>query len=399
MAVITRPLPVAPRPKPGELISSWLGRTAARYDMDGAAFRPLLLPDDGHGRDRLDLQLTADEVTGLADAFRLPPERVAALDLTQAWPRVAVDWLPGVGRKMRARGNLDLSWCRKCLEEGHSSSGTYLDREAALPLCLCHRHQHWRVDCCQHCSPDNPPRFVWDRGAVELACGDCRRLLRTPGRPIWAECWGNDDRHMGRKFEIMLVFERCLRSGLLGHPVRIEGVGRVEPAEFLALVEDLTRALLAPNRSSTSLINRYGCDFLRIEPDHRPTDWRERPYPELGPMTRAWVLSAIIAIVSGGTIGLLFSGRYRAMHSGTGDARSLEWLFEHAATWVKAMLIRGSARWPAPLRERMRTLHAGSGLEVDDILIRFETWRAEEDRVRFGTQRADWEQLIDWSWL
>lgn len=49
MAVITRPLPVAPRPKPGELISSWLGRTAARYDMDGAAFRALLLPDDGRG--------------------------------------------------------------------------------------------------------------------------------------------------------------------------------------------------------------------------------------------------------------------------------------------------------------------------------------------------------------
>jgi hypothetical protein len=236
-------------------------------------------------------------------------------------------------------------------------------------------------------------------GSIELACGDCQRLLRIPGRPTWGERWPSDDRHMVRKFEILLSFEHCLRSALLGYAVRLEGVGRVAPAEFLALVHDLTRALLAPNLSSTSLINRYGCDFLSIQACHKPTTWDEAPYGELGPMTRAWVLSAIIAIISSEGISLLFAGRHWARDNHPSGARMLEWLFNNAATWVQAMLIRGSTRWPARLRERMQALAATFTLDIEEVLGRFETWRAENARAIFGSQRPDYDQLIDRAWL
>lgn len=394
-----KPLPIAPRPRAGELVISWLLRTAAYYEADAATFVRFLLPSDGTVRSRLNLNLAESDIDRLADAFRLPREQVAHLDLARAWPGLNTDWLSDVGRTVRARGESHLSWCRMCLEEGHLSGGAFFDRETALPLSLCHRHQYWRVDSCQRCVPRQPPEFCRMDGVTEVACGDCHRLLRVPGRPIWPEEWASDDRHMVRKFEILLAFERCLRAALLGYPVRLEGVGRVEAAEFLALVDDLTWALLAPNLSSTSLINRYGCDFLFVQASYKERKWSRTAYRQLGPMARAWVLSAIIAIISSEEISLLFSGRYWARHDRKPGARRLEWLFDNAAVWVQAMLIRQSAHWPARLRERMQALELSFKFDVDEVLDDFHIWQEARARPFLRMCEFEYDRLIDRAWL
>lgn len=316
------------------------------------------------------------------EVFRLPPGRVAALDLRRVWPDFATDWLPSIGAGGRARGELDLSWCHECLKQGHASGGTYLDREAALPLIICHRHLTWRFDFCRFCRPKKQPRFAWLDGAVDLVCGDCHRLLRNPARRSWAVSWGSDNPHLGRVFEILLLFESCLRSAWLGRAVRLEGVGEVAPAEFLALVADLTQALLGPNPPGLSLINYYDCGLLSDVPRHRPDFWHQPTYPELSPMYRAWVLSAVIAIVSAEETSLLFTGLYWSRYARPPtEVKSLEWLFEGAADLVQAMLVRGSARWPACLRERMRVLHDRSGIDVDAVFARYEGRLREEERL------------------
>lgn len=380
MVAATQSLPIAPRPRHNELISSWLGRAAAHYDLDSTTFRTLLFPDGGRGRDRPDIDLDAGEAARLAEAFRLPPGRVAALDLRRVWPDLKTDWLPSVGTEGRARGELGLSLCHECLKHGHRSGGTYLDREAALPLILCHRHLTWRFDFCRFCRPKKQPRFAWLEGTVDLVCGDCHRLLRNPARGSWAASWGSDDPHLGRVFEILLLFESCLRSAWLGRAVRLEGVGQVAPAEFLPLVADLTRAVLAPKPQGLSLINYYDCGLLSDLPRHRPDHWRQPTYPELSPLYRAWVLSAVIAIVSSEETSLLFTGRYWSRYAGSStEVRSLEWLFDNAADLVQAMLVRGSARWPARLRERMRVLHVHYEIDVDAVFARYEGRLREEE--------------------
>ncbi len=342
MLAITRPLPIAPRPRHDELVSSWLGRTAAHYDLDGAALRALIVPDGGNERDRPDIDLDGGEVARLAEVFRLTPERVAGLDLRRAWPDLRDDWLPSIGAGWRTRGELEVSWCRKCLEEGHASGGIYLNREAALPLVLCHRHHIWRFARCQFCRPQEAPRFVWVDGAVDLFCGDCHRLLRNPGRRTWDAGWDNGNRHLVRTFEILLLFEKCLRSAWLGGSVRLQGVGEVAPAEFLSLVADLTCALLAPGKSRPSLINQYDCGLFSVMPRHKTDCWRHPPYHELSPIYRAWVLSAVIAIVSSEETSLLFTGR-----SGEGHADPRQRTLAGAAA-------RAHAGAPRPLRDRRR---------------------------------------------
>lgn len=113
MVVDASPLPVAPRAHPDELISSWLGRTAAVYDMDVDRLRASLLRNGDVAPNGVDVGLDPDERDRIAEAFGLAPGCVAALDLGQAWPNLAVDWLRCINRARDAPGPLLL-----CVEVG-----------------------------------------------------------------------------------------------------------------------------------------------------------------------------------------------------------------------------------------------------------------------------------------
>ena len=348
MVVDASPLPVAPRPHPDELISSWLGRTAAVYDMEVEGLRASLLRNGDVAPGGVDVELDSGERDRIAEAFALAPECVAALELRRAWPNLAVDWLRCTDRARHALDPLHSCWCPTCLEEGRKAGGAYLDRDTALPLVLCHRHLRWRYEGCRSCVPTRGPTFVHINGATELICPDCRKLLHTIVHRVPASEWASDDRRGARQFEMLLAFEKCLRAAWLGHPSHWFGVGEVQPSEFLALLDDLTKALLARNLDQTSLINRYQSEFIGAVPHHRPRNWADASFPKLSPRMRAKVLCAVIAIISREEISVLFSLWYWTRSSGSEvKTQKLEWLFENATTRVQAMLIRGSERWPA----------------------------------------------------
>lgn len=378
MVVAASPMPVAPRPHPDELISSWLGRTAAVYDMDVDRLLARLLRNGDVAPGGVDLELAPDERDRIAEAFGLAPGCVAALELAQVWPNLAGDWLRHVNRARDAPNPLLLCWCPTCLEEGRRAGGPYLDHETALPLVLCHRHLRWRYESCRNCVPTRRPAFMYINGATELICPDCRKLLQTIVHRVPVSEWSSDDRRGARQFEMLLAFEKCLRGAWLGHSSHWFGVGEVQPSEFLALLDDLTKALLARNLDQTSLINRFQSEFIGAVPHHRPRSWADASFTKLSPRWRAKVLCAVIAIISREEISVLFSLWYWTRSSGSEiKTQKLEWLFENATTRVQAMLIRGSERWPAALRDRMRVLHAASGIDVDDVLARFEAIKAE----------------------
>lgn len=86
-------LPVAPRPYPEELPSSWLGRTAAWYDVSVAHLRQVLCPVDPNRTTRPDVGWDVREASCVAAGLRVAPEVVFSLELKRRWPNLAVDWL------------------------------------------------------------------------------------------------------------------------------------------------------------------------------------------------------------------------------------------------------------------------------------------------------------------
>lgn len=366
-------LPISPRPKHDELISSWLGRTAAHYDLDGEQLRRWLAPDGHHHRP--DLGWDHREREHVAARCRLSPPTLHALDLSRAWPRLRADWLPRTDGTARARSAVDLSWCWKCLEEGHAAGGAYLDREAALPLLFCHRHTTWRQDCCGHCSPRKSPRFV--HGAtVELVCGDCgvplRRTRSFGPRPPYGERTQETD----EAASVLLAFDRKVRKAILGERAHLVGVGDVTSCQLLAVVADLTWVLLAPQRDFFCLMNTFVCPCLPLIATYRPWRWDSAVYQELSPLWRAWVLAAIVAVLAPERVSRLMSGSQGARH----PQQNLEWVLQHADVRMQAMLVHRSARWPSGLRQRIAVHQLATGLDTDSWLRRLELARARDDQ-------------------
>ena len=127
---------------------------------------------------RPDVEWDPHEAESNAAGLRVALEVVLSLGLKRRWPGLAVDWLPSTDGSGRARGELDLAWCRHCLAEAHEAGGAYLEAEAALPLVFCHRHGAWRQDYCRRCRPKHAPRFTW-LSSIEFVCGDCGTSLRA----------------------------------------------------------------------------------------------------------------------------------------------------------------------------------------------------------------------------
>lgn len=169
---------------------------------------------------------------------------------------------------------------------------------------------------------------------------------------------------------------------MLGRTARLPGLEPMPAHQFLRVLRDLTRALLAPDLFKTSYINLFDCPLLPLMPEYKPQTWDELPYCELSPFGRAHVLSAVVALFGDEPVGRLMSGAHRPWHR----HRTLETLLDEAPRWVQAMLIRTSAAWPAALRARVEDHHRQTGLDVDDVLAQFAAWRAvREQRQRERT--------------
>ncbi|MDV5825240.1 MULTISPECIES: TniQ family protein [Sphingomonadales] len=367
-------LPIAPRPHSDELISSWLARIAACYEVSITELRQELSPDSPGTKVRADVGWKGSEANSAAQRLRVDQDAIMRLNLKRRWPWLVTAWLPRTDGKGRARGELDLAWCHVCLAEGHATGGAYLDAEAALPLIFCHRHGTWRQDFCRRCQPHHEPRFSW-RSRIEFTCADCGVPLRTNywSGPRPASDCGSEE--VSGALNLLVAFDGELRKALLRRSASLTGIGQVSARQFLAVLDGLTRALLAPDINRTSRINLFNSPLLPNMPNHEPQTWEEQPFHELSPAYRAHVSSAVIGLLSDEPVSRLMSGVRPAY-----KWQSLEWLLSTTPKWVQAMLIQNCKDWPAPLRVRVGLHHSRTGLDVADILAQFLAWLAEEEQ-------------------
>jgi hypothetical protein len=207
-------------------------------------------------------------------------------------------------------------------------------------------------------------------------CGDC-------GTPLRASRWTQptpaayfEPEETAAALSILFAFDGEVRKALLGHPACLPGMEPVPARQFLTVLRDLTRALLAPSLFRTSYINLVDCPVLPIMPEHKPQTWDEQPYHELSPYGRAHILSAVVALLADEPVSRLMSGAHLPFR----ERHILEKLLSYVPRWVQATLIRNSTAWPARLRVRIEAHQRRTGMDAESVLAQFHAWRAERDQ-------------------
>jgi hypothetical protein len=156
-----RPLPLAPRPFSDESVRSWIGRVAARYDLEPMELIARLRGGAGVEASRissLDWSVDAELEILLAHAARLDRSQISALRILARGIPFPATW----HRRL-------VAWCSACVGEDVGRYGETYERAA------------WRLGCCVACSTH--------RLLLEEAClcvyGGCRYRGRSRGVCGW----------------------------------------------------------------------------------------------------------------------------------------------------------------------------------------------------------------------
>lgn len=171
------PLPLAPRPFPGEAISSWAARIAGRYDLSATELVACLpgscTGGGGHwGMRWLDYRADPGLEAALAAAAQVVPERLQALRI-----------VPGDG-SASCWHREGVAWCPACVQEDLARWGETYERAIwRLGCCvLCPDHGVLLKDQCRRCYRDSRAHFRHADGRMTLVCAQCARLPDPPKR-------------------------------------------------------------------------------------------------------------------------------------------------------------------------------------------------------------------------
>jgi hypothetical protein len=171
-------LRAAPRPEPGELLASWMGRLACLYDAPPEALWQELAGTDHIPNKPSTDAPTIDELVRVAAAARLNVDALIATTVDFMLPAAPDGWL-------RARGS-DLSslpWCAACLRDDRRRGRVpHLRRLwAAACVAVCPRHQAPLTDFCPACANRTRAGFCWVRSHPILVCATCGADLTGGG--------------------------------------------------------------------------------------------------------------------------------------------------------------------------------------------------------------------------
>lgn len=177
---VRRELPLAPRPEDDELLSSWQGRVARRYDLihdDLSRWLGVLRDDRCGGFTERDFAPSAEMVQAWAASCRLPEERVHALALSSR-PRSRSWYVWGEGR---VAGAFRRPVCLACLDDDAAAGRDHHIRRtwALVETVVCSRHHRILDEACPRCLDSSGFRFVVHETAARLACIRCGRIART----------------------------------------------------------------------------------------------------------------------------------------------------------------------------------------------------------------------------
>ena len=174
-------LPVAPRPYPDELLSSWLGRVACRYGLRAAELagrfsgpgaldlRPAPIDDMAPG---------AGETARWARICRVDPERLRRLALTRRYPdrprswfgREGPGWRPSPGSPPACLASFDAD--RACGRDACLRADWTLAER-----CVCSLHRRLLSDRCPHGCGRLQVGFRFRDGRARPICARCGRDL------------------------------------------------------------------------------------------------------------------------------------------------------------------------------------------------------------------------------
>ena len=253
-------LPLAPKPLPDELFSSWLLRLAATNAISLSELLEGLqaaFPGSLTGVRLLDHSLPDHTLQALSQFARAPVAVLRNLDLARKLPRLNVDSLLRVTSSPRWRtltlGNsFRYGFCQECLAEQQIAHIRW--DWCVAPIVSCVKHRTELLDRCPACGWVEPITFslAFD-SSLRILCRTCGwDLARSSERTI------SDD-------DALHFLESAYRAALLGNTPRLNLLGRVATTSFQRFVEDMFQALvhIIPIPGNWSSPSRSSLEFPR----------------------------------------------------------------------------------------------------------------------------------------
>jgi hypothetical protein len=253
------PLPVAPRPYPDELISSWVDRVSCRYGLSRTAWLAALPPSlpSGSASRRLDWQADPADLAVLGEACRIDPGLLRRLDLAEmhpAWPR---HWFSWAGYEPGHWGDIAPAFCRRCFRDDMAAErDAYLRQAWARALGMCQAHHEPLTRSCAWCGAACGPRRSWRLGlsqnVARYVCRRCGHFVDqqpSPGRvddpsdPLWRYAREPISPEIAKLIVVawraVTQFEALIIAALADPPSPAVFAERAAAAGFIRAVEDL----------------------------------------------------------------------------------------------------------------------------------------------------------------
>lgn len=340
------PLPLVPRSYPGEAISSWLRRIAARYDVFANDLVRHVLGSAYcvHPAERLDHRADVVLEVGVARATRVDLETIQGMRIvpddgsTSGWHRARP------------------AWCPACLGADLAERGEIYERAVwRLGCCvLCPAHLVPLEDGCRCCWPPAPCRFQGIKGRLRLACGVSRTLLDPTSRPRATPDIGRGgDREVEQLMPVLERFQDDIRRSLASLPP-LQCWGLVRMAKGLAsVVRDLTLAIISATRIKFEppievVPPRSGQAFALI---HLPIT------PAVLPTSTALnVLARVAAVLR--TLPESDIGWRQWLPDPVTELESAALFVTWLPSWERRLLATLSTEWEQPAGDAIRTLIA-----------------------------------------
>jgi hypothetical protein len=234
-------LPIAPRPMPAELFSSWLLRVAAAncvpltelFDALRVNYPEVPMPYPKS----LDVGLPPSLLHPMSLFCRVPVKRLQALDLAQRLPhlqRALVLNFPRISSRCPRLRNqrLGYAFCPLCLAEQSTTHVPWHWCLAAVTRCSAHRIS--LVFGCPNCGEFDPLSFEPAPIPTNLDCRSCGNNL-ADRRTISST---------GKNHRDLDTVQEAYRAALLGVDPELGLLGKITARTFRTFVDDMVQILV-----------------------------------------------------------------------------------------------------------------------------------------------------------
>ena len=294
LARAPRRLPLAPRPVAGELISSWLARTAA---SNGINIEELLRgfsaahPEALGMIDSLDHALPIAVRLALAQFCRLEPDFIRRLELSQQFPGLSrelfLTYLPGLQIRGRAlTGRARYSFCLDCLHDAAAQKAT-ASIQGMWSLALlthCQNHRRRLRSRCPICGGDDPLLFSHRRPS-SFYCRLCAADLSVSSAPDISTPMMNT----------VITLEETYWAAIHGTAPPGFWFGQMSGISFRLLVEDLAMLFSSRIPSYTHIL---ALNLLNGENMHHYFGVRGAAEVKLSYFSWPWRCAVMFAVAS-----------------------------------------------------------------------------------------------------